>query len=117
MQAEQLDVIVVDDHLTVRRGIELVLAEAGFRIVGAGGSLAEAETLLSRRRFDVALLDAQLGDDSVIALVESVLREHPRASIVLYTGHTGPESELSQAARAGARGFVLKSSPGARLTG
>jgi DNA-binding NarL/FixJ family response regulator len=114
---EQLEVIVVDDHLAMRRGIELLLREAGFRIAGVAGTLDEARSVLSRRRFDVALLDVQLGEHSAVSLVDELLREDPAAPIVLYTGYTGSDSALHEAVRAGARGFVLKSSPAERLTG
>jgi DNA-binding NarL/FixJ family response regulator len=116
MEVEELEVIVVDDHLAMRRGIELLLREAGFRIAGAAGTLDEARTMLSRRRFDVALLDVQLGRESSVGLVEDLLREDPSAPIVLYTGYTGSDSALHEAVRAGARGFVLKTSPARRLT-
>lgn len=114
MQADQLEVVVVDDHLAVRRGIELVLADAGFRIAGVAGTLAEASALLARRRFDVALIDVQLGEQSALGLVQELLGDDPAVPIVLYTGYT-PEAALHEAVRAGARGFVLKSSPPARL--
>jgi DNA-binding NarL/FixJ family response regulator len=116
MPSEELEVIVVDDHLAMRRGIELLLREAGFRIAGVAGTLEEARAILSRRRFDVALLDAQLGPESSLGLVEDLLREDPASPIVLYTGYTGADSMLHEAVRAGARGFVLKSSPAPRLT-
>lgn len=115
MQAAELEVVVIDDHLAVRRGIELVLRDAGFRIAGVAGTLAEAAAVLARRRFDVALLDVQLGEESALGLVEDLLRDDPAAPIVLYTGYTQPEGALHGAVRAGARGFVLKSSPPARL--
>ena len=116
MKSEELEVIVVDDHLAMRRGIELLLREAGFRIAGVAGTLDEARAILSRRRFDVALLDVQLGSESSVGLVEDLLREDPTAPIVLYTGYTGADSMLNEAVRAGARGFVLKTSPAPRLT-
>ena len=116
MEPEQLEVIVVDDHLAMRRGIELLLREAGFRIAGVAGTLDEARTVLSRRRFDVALLDVQLGDENSVGLVEDLLARDPTAPIVLYTGYTGADSALHDAVRAGARGFVLKTSPAFRLT-
>lgn len=116
MPGEQLEVIVVDDHLAMRRGIELLLREAGFRIAGVAGSLDEARAVLSRRRFDVALLDVQLGEHSSLGLLEELLRDDPTAPIVLYTGYTRSDSALHEAVRAGARGFVLKSSAASRLT-
>src|ERR1700759_868559 len=111
MESEQLEVIVGDDHLAMRRGIELLLREAGFRIAGVAGTLDEARSILSRRRFDVALLDVQLGQETSVGLVEALLRAAPTAPIVLYTGYTGSDSTLHEAVRAGARGFVLKTSP------
>ncbi|MGO9961143.1 MAG: response regulator [Solirubrobacteraceae bacterium] len=115
MDNDPLEVIVVEDHLVMRRGIELLLREAGFRIAGVASRLEEARAVLERRRFDVALLDVRLGEDSSVALVEDVLRQRPNAPIVLYTGHTRADAGLHAAVRAGARGFVLKSSPAARL--
>src|ERR1700753_4091360 len=116
MQSEQLECSVVDTHLAMRRGIELLLREAGFRIAGVAGTLDEARAILSRRRFDVALLDVQLGPESSVGLVEDLLRDDPAAPIVLYTGYTGADATLHDAVRAGARGFVLKTSPAPRLT-
>jgi DNA-binding NarL/FixJ family response regulator len=116
MASAELEVIVVDDHLAMRRGIELLLREAGFRIAGAAATLEEARAILSRRRFDVALLDVQLGPESSLGLVEELLREDPASPIVLYTGYTGADAMLHAAVRAGARGFVLKTSPVPRLT-
>ena len=116
MASEELEVIVVDDHLAMRRGIELLLREAGFRIAGVAGTLDEARAILSRRRFDVVLLDVQFGQESSVGLVEDMLREDPASPIVLYTGYTGSDSMLHEAVRAGARGFVLKTSPAPRLT-
>lgn len=116
MEADELEVIVIDDHLAMRRGIELLLREAGFRIAGVAGTLDEARAVLSRRRFDVALLDVKLGQESSVGLVEDLLREDPAAPIVLYTGFTGSDAMLHEAVRAGARGFVLKTSPTPRLT-
>jgi DNA-binding NarL/FixJ family response regulator len=115
VQQEQLEVIVVDDHLTMRRGVELLLRDAGFRVAGVAGRVDQARALLARRRYDVALIDVRLGEESSVELVEEVLREHPRAPIVLYTGYTRADSGLHAAVRAGARGFVLKSSPAPQL--
>ena len=101
----------------MRRGVELLLRDAGLRVVGVAGTVTEARGVLERRRYDVVLLDVQLGAESSLELVEELLRGNPQAPIVLYTGLTGRDATLGQAARAGARGFVLKSSPPAELIG
>lgn len=115
MDSRDLEVIIVEDHLSVRKGIELLLRSEGIRIAGVASGVAEARSLLSRRRHDVALMDLHLGAESSIELVEERLRENPNASIVLYTGVTDRDAGLEEAVRVGARGFVLKSSPPALL--
>jgi len=92
METEQLEVIVVEDHLAMRRGIELLLRSEGLRVAGVASQVGEARALLARRRHDVALIDVRLGDESAIGLVEEVLRREPAAAIVLYTGYTDPDS-------------------------
>ena len=111
---DRLEVLIVEDHLAVRRGVELLLTEAGFRIAGIAGSVREARGLFARRRHDVALVDVTLSDGSAIGLVREVLDNDPGAPIVLYTG-SGDVGELHKAIDAGARGFVLKSATPAVL--
>lgn len=117
VEADQIEVIVVDDHLGIRKGVELLLRDAGMRVAGVAAELEEARALLARRRHDVALLDVHLGSDNSLGLVEELMARDPQAAVVLYTGYTGPEARLGDAVRVGARGFVLKSSPAPRLIG
>ena len=56
-----VEVIVVDDHLVMRRGVELLLQQHGFRVAGVAATVDEARALLERRRHDVALIDVHLG--------------------------------------------------------
>jgi DNA-binding NarL/FixJ family response regulator len=113
--APAVEVIVVDDHLGIRRGVELLLRDAGMRVAGVAGRLDEARALLARRRHDVALIDIHLGRESSLGLVGEILQRDAGAAIVLYTGFTGVGAGLEQALRVGARGLVLKSSPPTRL--
>ncbi len=111
MPDEQLEVMVVEDHLAMRKGVELLLRQAGMRVAGVAGELEEARALLGRRRHDVALIDVHLGSENSIGLVREILDRDPDAAIVLYTGYTGIDDGLGEAVRVGARGFVLKTSP------
>jgi DNA-binding NarL/FixJ family response regulator len=113
MDMEKLRVIVVDDHIVMRRGIELLLRSEGMRIAGVAGSVDGAREILTRRDYDVALIDIRLGAESALGLVAELLRSDPAAAIVLYTGYI--DSGLADAVRLGARGFVLKTSPSAGL--
>ena len=46
MKAPPIEVIVVDDHLGLRRGIELLLRQEGLRIAGLAAGVTEARSLL-----------------------------------------------------------------------
>ena len=70
---------------------------------------------MSRRRYDVALMDVRLGEETSVARREELLRVDPAKAIVFYTGYTELDGGLEEAVRVGARGFVLKASPPARL--
>lgn len=115
MHQRELEVIVVDDHAVMRRGIEQLLRRHGLRVAGSAGDLAAARSLIARRRYDVILLDVQLGSSSSLGLLEDLLREDPEAPVVLYTGIAWADPALREAVDAGARGFVLKSSPPQQL--
>lgn len=109
-----LEVILVDDHLAVRKGIELLLRSEGFRIAGLASQVSEARELLARRRYDVALVSVQLGNESALPLVSELLAHDPDTAIVLYTG-AASSARIKDAVDVGTRGFLLKSSPPARL--
>jgi DNA-binding NarL/FixJ family response regulator len=102
--------LIVEDHLAVRKGIELLLRDRGMRIAGVAADLREARGLLDRRRFHVALVDVGLGDGTGLDLVREMNEERPEIRIVLYTG-TSDTNVLEEAANCGAEGFVLKSAP------
>jgi len=112
---DRLSVIVIDDHIALRAGMELVLRREGMAVVGVAGDADAARVLLSTCPHDVALIDVRLGSSSSLDLVSELLRSNPHAAIVLHTGYTDPDSGLADAARMGARGFVLKSSPVSRM--
>ena len=114
-RGRQLEVVIVEDHLSMRKGIELLLEAEGIHVAGVASQVDEARRLLAGLRHDVALIDVHLGAESAVGLVEERLIADPGAAIVLYTGYTSPEAGLDEAVRVGARGFVLKSSPAPRL--
>lgn len=112
--SDALELLIVEDHLAVRRGVEMLLSSAGFRIAGVAGTVGEARGLLERRRHDVALIDLGLSDGSAVELVRETLRRDADAPIVIYTGGAEARS-LADAVDADAPGLVLKSAPPATL--
>jgi DNA-binding NarL/FixJ family response regulator len=106
--ATPLNVVIVDDHVALRRGMEMLLRRNGHHVVGAADDAESAESLIMRRRPDVALIDLALPRESGAELTRRLLQADPDVRIVLYTGTTD-ERQLLEGLDAGAAGFALKS--------
>jgi DNA-binding NarL/FixJ family response regulator len=104
---EPITVLLVEDHLTVRKGLELVLRDEGFRVAGVTDSVEEAYRMFTARRPDVAILDVRLGGESGADLAERILATDPDAGLLIYTGVSDRET-IEQVATCGTRGFALK---------
>jgi DNA-binding NarL/FixJ family response regulator len=103
-----VNVVIVDDHVALRRGMELLLRRAGHHIVGTADDAEAAEALILRRKPDVALIDLALPGMSGAELTRSLLSSDPDLRIILYTG-AADEGQLLDGLDAGAAGFALKS--------
>jgi excisionase family DNA binding protein len=86
----RLEVLVVDDEISVRRLLGAWVGQLGHN-VQAAASGGEVLDLLSRRRFDVLFLDLNLADMTGAEIL-SRLPETDRPSVVLITG--APESRM-----------------------
>ncbi|HEY6779999.1 MAG TPA: response regulator transcription factor [Thermoleophilaceae bacterium] len=103
-----LNVVIVDDHVALRRGMELLLRRHGHHVVGTADDAEQGESLILRRRPDVALVDLSLPGESGAQLTRRLLKQESDLRIILYTG-AADEAELLDGLDAGAAGFALKS--------
>jgi DNA-binding NarL/FixJ family response regulator len=109
-EAPALNVVIVDDHVALRRGMELLLRNVGCHVVGTADTAEEAESMILGRRPDVTLVDLALPGENGAALTRRLLARDPDLRIILYTG-SADEHELLDGLDAGAAGFALKSGP------
>ena len=107
-ETTELNVVIVDDHVALRRGMELLLRRAGHHVVGTADDAEAGEALILRRKPDVALVDLALPGMSGAELTRSLLKEDPGVRIILYPG-AADERQLLDALDAGAAGLALKS--------
>lgn len=70
--ARGLRVLIVEDELLIALQLESELTERGYRIVGPAQSLEEGLDLTRSERFDAALLDINLGQDSSLPIAEEL---------------------------------------------
>lgn len=110
-----IQVLCVDDHPLVRRGIAaLIDSEPGMAFAGGVSNGTEALQMFRESIPDVTLMDMRLADMSGIDTLTSILEEFPDSKIVMLTMVDG-DFEIQRALKAGASGYVLKSMPSEEL--
>ena len=113
--AERIRVLVADDHALYRRGLEMVLGqEDDIEIVGEAGDGAEAIRRAEELLPDVVLMDIRMPRRSGIEACTAIKEIVPSTKIVILT-ISDEESDLYEAVRAGANGYLLKDVPGEEI--
>jgi DNA-binding NarL/FixJ family response regulator len=111
MEASQPEVLIVDDHPAARRGMELLLRDAGFAVTICPDNPDKARAELAKGGHDVALVEIRRHVGDGVELAREALRAEGGVPLVLFTGYVAPRRALRAAARLGAPGLVLTSSP------
>ena len=108
-------ILLADDHAVVRSGYRRLLdAEPDLRVVGEAASGAHAYAAVVDDPPDVVVLDLNLGDGSGIEVMRRMLARHPGLKVLVFTMYNTP-SHATQALRAGALGYLTKSSDPAQM--
>lgn len=103
-----IELLLVDDHEIVRRGLrELLDAEDDIRVVAEAGSV-EAALAVDLTGLDVAVLDVRLPDGSGVDLCRQLRAVRPDLGCLMLTSFPDAHA-LNASYLAGARGYVLKS--------
>lgn len=67
---DQTSVLVVEDEPYIALDLAFAIEDAGGRVVGPAGSVAETLTLMGQHEFAAAILDANLSDGDISPVVE-----------------------------------------------
>ncbi len=113
---ERRRLLLVEDHVAVRDAVaHMLTADGAFTLVGAFGAVRPTLVALDEGlEADVAIVDLGLPDGSGIELIRSMRRTHPHLVAVAFTALDDAEV-IFEALRAGARGYLLKSTHPQRL--
>jgi len=105
-----LNIMLVDDHAIVREGYRSLLQkQASFEVVCEACDGNEAYLQYQQYRPDVVIMDISLPGQSGIKAIERIKQFDPQARILGFSMHENPSFAL-QATRAGALGYITKSS-------
>jgi DNA-binding NtrC family response regulator len=99
-------VLVVDDERLIRTSLERALSGLGHQ-AEAADSIAAALAALSRKRFDLVVLDLKLPDGSGVDVLRRITAESPESKVVVITAHGTIENAV-EAMKLGAYDFVKK---------
>lgn len=103
-------VLVVDDHPIIREGIASLLDnQPDMMLVGEAGDGHEAIDLFRSLRPDVTLMDIQMPGGDGTQAIATIRAEAPQAKILVLTTYAS-EMQAARALKAGASGYLLKSS-------
>jgi two-component system, NarL family, response regulator LiaR len=103
-------VLVVDDHMIVRKGIRALLAEVeGIQVVGEAANGQEAVAQVLALDPDVTLMDLAMPIMGGIEAIRLITTRHPGARILVLTSFTS-DDKVFPAIKAGALGYLLKDS-------
>lgn len=107
----RIRVLGVDDHPLVCEGISAIIgAQRDMTFVAQACSGSEAIRLYRQHQPDITLMDLRLPDMHGIDTLIAIRLEFAPARIIILSTFHG-DVEIRRALQAGARGFMLKSSP------
>jgi DNA-binding NarL/FixJ family response regulator len=108
-------VMIVEDQRDLRDGLSALIGGfQGFTCAGAYGTMEDALREMGRLEPSVVLLDLGLPGMSGIQGIQEIRRRYPSVLSVVLTVHDDDE-RIFEALCAGAAGYLLKTTPPARL--
>jgi DNA-binding NarL/FixJ family response regulator len=111
MSAPPIRILSVDDHPLLQEGIAaLIRSQADMELAGEARTGRDALQRFRETRPDVTLMDLRLPDMNGIDAMIAICGEFPEARVVVFTTFEG-DAEIQRALAAGARGYLLKSTP------
>jgi DNA-binding NarL/FixJ family response regulator len=108
IQQPAIRVMVVDDHPMWRDAVENDLIAAGFEVVGVASSGREALARFPAARPQVVVLDLQIPEPNGVEVTAEMLRQDPSARVLILSA-SGEQSDVLDAVKAGATGYLVKS--------
>lgn len=101
-------ILIVDDHMIIRRGLKQILAEApGIAGIEEAPDGPGAMRWLREQAFDVVLLDIALGSRDGLDVLAGIRNEFPRLGVIMLSVY--PEAQFAvRAIKSGANAYLNK---------
>lgn len=112
--SDSIKVLIVDDHPVWRDGVNADLQAAGHTVVGEAADGREAIRLARDAMPEVVLMDLQLPHVSGVEATRRIVEESPHVKVLVLSA-SAEERDVLEAVKAGAAGYLLKSSTSEEL--
>jgi DNA-binding NarL/FixJ family response regulator len=112
---KKITVLLVDDHTLVRHGFRRIVEdEADLTVVGEAGGGAEAVEANRQLRPDVVVMDCSMPGMSGLVAAGQIAKSSPETAVLMLSMHS-EDTLVRQAARVGARGYIIKNAVDSEL--
>ncbi|HEY7874503.1 MAG TPA: response regulator transcription factor [Actinomycetota bacterium] len=113
---QPIRVLIVDDHPMWRDGVRADLERSGVaEVVGEASDGGEAIDLAREAMPEVVLMDLQLPTVSGVEATRQIVGESPHVRVLVLSA-SAEEADVLEAVKAGASGYLLKSSSADQVT-
>ena len=106
---KQIRILLADDHTVVRKGLRLLLENAGITVVADAADGRETVALCEQHSPDVVVMDVAMPMLNGIEAARQISAKMPQTAIVFLSMHSD-EGYVLRALKAGARAYLLKDS-------
>ena len=107
--SDATSIVIVDDHVLVRKGLRTVLNQHDdLAVVGEAGTVQDAVDVVRAAEPDLVLLDVRLGSEDGIDVALQLRDDAVDVKVLVLSAHDS-EDHLRDAMAAGASGYLLKS--------
>ena len=110
-----LKIVIADDHALFREGLKRILSlEKNILVVGEASQGDEVVKVVERTKPDVLLLDLRMPKGDLVQILLELGERNPATRVLILTAFSEEENILN-AAKGGAKGYILKGVSSATL--
>lgn len=108
MNESGLKILIADDHDLIREGLKRILVEGKItRQIGEASDAASTTAAVRREKWDLVILDINLGSRSGLEVLKEIKMGHPELPVLILSMY--PEEQFAlRVIRAGAAGYLNK---------
>ncbi|HEX2227029.1 MAG TPA: response regulator [Candidatus Binatia bacterium] len=99
-------ILVVDDERNLVNLLEMVLTKRGYR-VHAALTVQDAQRLIERIAFDLALIDIKIGPNDGLCLLDAIRERRPDAKAIVITAYPTRDTQVTSQQK-GASAYLTK---------